>query len=595
MNLLSKEKRGLLFGNEAIVRGALESGASFISTYPGTPASEIGDTFAKIAKEAGIYFEYSTNEKTALESAAGAAFSGMKTIFSTKHYGMNVAADSLLPLVTFGCPLVIAAADDPGSWSSVQAEQDSRHWSRFAKIPTLEPSDSQEAKDMTKLAFELTDKYKIPIMLRLTTRICYGKSSVSLGTIKKGNAKGNFKKGWFKLGTQETIERHKKILGIISKLREFSEKSNLNFIEKGEGKTGIITSGISYNYAKEAMNELGITLPLLKIGFSYPLPEGKIKDFAKNLDKIIVIEELDPILENEVKRITGKDVRGKDVFPETGELKPEYVLEGISKIMNMQIKKYPAIDAPKRSPLFCAGCPHRSTFYAVEKTLGKNKIYGGDIGCYMLGAYPPYEIHDWIVSMGASVGIGHGVAKATNEKVVVFLGDSTFFHGGIPALLGMVYNNANALVIVQDNRLTAMTGHQPNPGTGWTGMGEPSKIVSIEGIAKACQVDYVKTSSVWNFNQLCKDIQECYDRKGVSVLVAKGECKLFSIKNLAKEGKDWPRFEITKQNPKLNDLAKFNCPAIRKEKGKWIIDKKLCWGCTVCKQLFPDSIEMVKQ
>jgi len=594
MNVLSKEKRGLLFGNEAIVRGALESGVGFVSTYPGTPASEIGDCFAKIAKDAGIYFEYSANEKTALESAAGAAFSGVRSIFPTKHYGLNVASDSLLPLATFECPIIIAVADDPGSWSSIQAEQDSRWYGRLAKIPVLEPSDSQEAKDMTKLAFELADKYKIPVILRLTTRICYGKSSVSSGNIKKGKTKGIFKKGWFKLGTQETIERHKKLLEKIGKIKSLSEKSCLNFAEKGEGKTGIIASGISYNYAKEAMQELGVKLPILKIGFSYPFPENKARDFMKNLDEIIVIEELDPILENEIMKITSKKIYGKNIFPETGELKPEHVLEGIAQVLKKPIKKFQKVDAPKRTPLFCAGCPHRPVFYAVEKTLGKNKIFGGDIGCYMLGAFEPYKIHDWIVSMGASIGIGHGVSKATGEKPVIFIGDSTFFHAGIPALLSLVYNKADALIIVQDNRLTAMTGHQPNPGTGITGMGEPSKTISINEIAKACQADFVKTSSVWNFSQLCRDIQEAYYAKGVSVLVAQGECRLFNVRQLAREGKSWPRFQIIKQNPKLNELAKFNCPAIQKQKGKWLIDKKLCWGCTVCKQLFPDCIEVEK-
>jgi indolepyruvate ferredoxin oxidoreductase alpha subunit len=328
----------------------------------------------------------------------------------------------------------------------------------------------------------------------------------------------------------------------------------------------------------------------------YPFPENKVKTFLKNLKEVVVIEELDPFIEEEIRKLTNIKIHGKEIFPETGELRPEHVLEGISKILKKPVKKYQNADAPARKPLFCAGCPHRSTFYAIKKTLGTKKIFGGDIGCYMLGALEPYEMNDWVVSMGASIGIGHGVSKATDEKPVIFIGDGTFFHAGIPALINLVFNKADALVVVLDNRLTAMTGHQPNPGTGWTGMNEPAKRLLIEDIAKACQADSVKISSVWNFNQLCNDIQEAYSKKGVSVLVAKGECRLFAVRNLAKQGKTWPRFEITKQKPELDQLSGFRCPAIQKDNksGKWFIDKRLCWGCTICRQLFPDCIEVAK-
>lgn len=596
MDLLSKEKRGFLFGNEAIVRGALESGVGFVTSYPGTPASEIGDTFAKIAEEQGIYFEYSVNEKAALEAAAGAAFSGIKSIVSFKHYGLNVASDSLLPLAYLECPFVIVTADDPACWSSVQTEQDSRWYSRLGKIPTLEPANSQEAKEMTKLAFQLSQKYKIPIMIRLTTRVCYSKSVVKFGKIIKGKIKGSFKKG-YKLGSCETVTRHKKLLEKLNSIKREVENSKFNFVEKGKEKIGIITCSAAYNYVKEALQELNIKLPLLKIGFSYPFPENKVRNFIKNLKGIIVVEELDPVLEEEVRKIANTNIKvwGKEFFQEAGELKPENVFQLLGKILKKPIKFSGIKPEIERKPLFCAGCPHRSTFYAIKKTLGKNKIFGGDIGCYMLGALQPYEMNDYVVSMGASIGVAHGISKTTTEKPIIFIGDSTFFHAGIPQLINLVYNKANALVIVLDNRFTAMTGHQPHPGTGWTGMHEITKALAIEEIAKACQADFVKTSNVWNFNQLCKDVQEAYDAKGVSVLVAKGECRLFTIRQLARQGKEWPRFEIIKQKPELEQLSEFRCPAIYKNnEGKWQIDKNLCWGCTICKQLFPDCIEIAK-
>ena len=264
------------------------------------------------------------------------------------------------------------------------------------------------------------------------------------------------------------------------------------------------------------------------------------------------------------------------------------------KELKENIKNFDSSEIEKRIPFFCPGCPHRATFYAVKKVLGKDKIFGGDIGCYMLGAYEPFKIHDFIISMGASIGVSHGISKATGKKPVVFIGDSTFFHAGMPALLNLVYNKADALVVIMDNRWTAMTGHQPNPGTGLTAMGEVAKQVDVEEIARACKVDFVKTSNVYNFNQLCKDIKEAYNKKGVSVIVAKGECRLAAVRRLVRRGIALPKFVISKQNPKLNELAEFGCPAIKKEKGKWVIDQDLCWGCSVCKQMFPECIKVVR-
>lgn len=604
--VISNAKRGFLFGNEAIIRGALESGVGFAATYPGTPASEIGDTFAKIAKDTGIYFEYSANEKVALEAAAGAAFSGLKSIVSMKHYGLNVASDSLLPLVYLECPLVVVITDDPGCWSSVQTEQDSRWYSKLMHIPTLEPSNSQEAKDMTKFAFQFSAKHKIPVLIRLTTRVCYSKSVVNFDKLVKANTKGKFIKprGGFKLGSSQTVQLHEKLLEKLNKIKEISEGSEFNNLERGEGKIGIITSGISFNYVKEIMHELDVKLPLLKIGFSYPFPNQKVKNFIKNLEKVIIVEELDPIIENEVRGIAENKLKiyGKDLFSETGEFKPENILEGITKTLNKpldkelieNIKNFNSEEIPKRIPFFCPGCPHRVTFYAVEKALGKDKVFAGDIGCYMLGVYLPYEMQDFVISMGASIGVSHGISKSTGKKPVVFIGDSTFFHAGIPALINMVYNKADALVIILDNRLTAMTGQQPHPGSGFTASHEVTKAIAIEDIAKSCKVDFVKASNVYNFNQFCKNIKEAYSKKGVSVIVGKGECRLAAIRKMTRANISIPKFEIVKQKAELKELENFGCPAITKEEGKYIIDKNFCWGCSICKQLFPDDIQAKK-
>ncbi len=591
MEILNK-KRGFLSGNDGVVRGALESGIGCAFSYPGTPATEIGEVFAEVAKETGIYFEWSVNEKIALEAAAGAAFSGVKSIVSVKHYGLNVALDSLLPLAYLSCPLVVVVTDDPGCFSSIQTEQDSRWFSKLGKIPILEPSNSQEAKEMTKEAFKIAWQYKIPVILRMSTRVCYSRSLVDFGLIIKP-AKGKFKKFEFKLGAARTVELHKNILEKISEIGKLSESSKLNFIEKSEGMTGIITSGVTYEYVKEVLEKLNLKLPILKIGLCYPFPEKLVKSFLKNVCQAIVIEELDPFIEEEIRKIDSIKIHGKDVFSETGEIKPEQVLEGIAKILGITLPKPPQIEVEKRLSFLCPGCPHRSTLYAVKKVLGR-KIFSGDIGCSMLGIFSPLEMQDFVVSMGASVGIGHGISKTTGEKPVIFIGDSAFFHAGMPALLNLVYNKADALVIIVDNRWTAMTGHQPNPNTGINAMQEEAKSVDIAEIAKALKADFVKSSNVYSFDQLCNDIKEAYAVKGVSVLVANGECRLVVVRNAARKGIMLPKFEIVKQDSKLEELKNFGCPAIQKEDGKWFIDKDICWGCTVCKQIVPSCIEISK-
>lgn len=607
MELLDpKIKNALLLGNEAVIRGALEAGLSFATTYPGTPASEIGDTFAKIAKEAGIYFEYSTNEKVALEAAAGAAFSGLLAMVSMKHYGLNVALDSLLPLVYLECPLVVVVADDPGSWSSIQAEQDSRWVSYLGQIPTLEPADAQEAKEMTKLAFELAQKYKIPILVRLTTRVCHTRSLVEFGRIIPPQKQGKFIKKEFTVGTGPTIARHQKLIDKIKQIKEeIAEKTELNFSSNETEKLGLVASGVSYHYLKEILTEMNLSISILKIGFSYPLPEKRIANFIKNLKEVLVAEEIDPILENAIKRI-AKDtnpqlkIYGKDLLPLFGEMKPEYVLSALSKILNKampkdlaeQQKEFEAIKIEKRSPTLCPGCPHRATFWAVKKVFGKKVTIGGDIGCYLLAAVPPFNLVDYIVAMGAGIGVSHGVSKATGEKPIILIGDSTFFHAGIPALINLVYNKSDALLIILDNRITAMTGHQPHPGVGLTGTGEETKALKIEEIVQVCGADKIEIANVYNFKETMDKLKAAYQTKGVSVVVAKGECRLLTVRKMARAGVRTPKFEIIQQSPDLEILKDFGCPAIRKaEEGKYYIDENTCWGCAFCSQIFPNYIK----
>lgn len=589
----------LLFGNQAVVQGALEAGLDFSSSFPGTPASEIADTLAKISKDQGIYFEYSTNEKVALEVAAGAAFSNLKALVSFKHYGLNVAIDSLLPLVYLSCPLVVVISDDPGSWSSVQAEQDSRYYSQLAKLPTLEPSNAQEAKDMTKQAFELAEKYKTPILVRLTTRVALSRSLVSIDPIpKKEPKKGEFKKpkNGFKINSQNTAKLHKQTLDKIEKIeKEISEQDQFNLVEPGQGKQGIIVSGVAYQYLKQALKDLNLDIPVFKVGMSYPLPENKLNWFIQNLDTVLVLEELDPIIEQQVKTIAkGKvTVLGKDILPEIGEFKPEQVKAAIAKLVNkpLQVSKLIDTQADKRTPYFCPGCPHRASFYAIKKALGKDKVYGGDIGCYMLGNQPPYELIDYAVAMGAGLSVTHGIAKTNKQKPVVFIGDSTFFHAGIPALINMVFNESDILVVILDNRFTAMTGQQPNPGTGEKAGGDKTKAIKIEELAQAIGVDNLKVANVYNLKQTKAVVKELYAKKGVSVLVAKGECRLAMLRRLRKQGKDFNKYEVIKKQKTIPEsLKEFQCPAIQVKDQQMEIDQTLCSGCAVCKQIEPDLI-----
>ena len=609
--LLDKKagRKVVFIGNEAVARGALEAGIGLAATYPGTPSSEIGDSFAAIAKQAGIYFEYSTNEKVALEVAAAAALCGVKSMVSMKHYGLNVAADSLLPMAYLGvnAGFVVVSADDPSCWSSGQGEEDTRYFARLAHIPMLEPSDAQECKDLTKYAFELSGKFKLPVLLRMTTRVNHGGGIVRLGQLPAPKTKGFFVKDFKRYNIlppgKEVVRMHRELHAKLDKIREVSEKDRINFIanEKVESKVGVITSGVSFNYVMEALEELG-PLPVLKIGLTYPLPEQKIKNFVERFDMTFVAEELEPILEDTVRMLVpGKKIIGKELLPAAGEFKPKDVLLALAGIVGKTVafdfdrheREFAKLKIPSRGSVLCPGCPHRSVFYAAKLAGGGETVFPGDIGCYILGMSPQYGVQDFTVSMGASVGFAHGIKKVSDQNVIVFIGDSTFFHAGIPPLINAAYNKSNPVIVVLDNRITAMTGHQPNPGMGVTAMGERTKEIMIETMAKACGVDSinVKTVDPYNFKATYDAIKSALDKKQLSVIVARRECQLLATRRKMKEGIEIQKFEIDAAACKKCGicLRQFGCPAIHMEGRNYVIDDVLCTGCGVCAQVCPSK------
>jgi indolepyruvate ferredoxin oxidoreductase alpha subunit len=615
MNVLeSSGKKVMLLGNQAIVRGALESGVGFASTFPGTPASEIGDTFSAIAKQVGIYFEYSTNEKVALEAAAGASLSGVRSIVAFKDFGLNVASDSLLPLAYtgIGAGIVVVVADDPNCWSSVQSEQDSRWYARLAHLPMLEPSDAQECKDFTKLAFELSEKFQIPIIVRTTTRISHMSSIVKLGEIVNGKTKGKFVKDFnkFFVFTPAILKMHEKLLEKIEQIKLLAEKSKINYFvnENVKSKIGVIANGIAFNYVVDALNRLNLKFPVLKLGFTYPLPEEMIRKFIKDLDTVLIVEELDDVIEKEVTAMAKSanckvKILGKNVLPKAGEYGEEDLICVLSNISNkkftidlkLHCKKFQELKIARRFPVLCPGCQHRATFYGV-KTAAPDAIYAGDIGCYMLGMFPPISTTDFMFAMGAGEGISHGISKATNQKIIAFIGDGTFFHAGIPALINMVYNKSNPIVVILDNRATSMTGFQPHPGTGRTGMGEETKPVLIEDVVKACGVENVKVVDPFNTKEMISTVKEFLQKDKVSVIVAKRECQLLAMRRKKKGGVTIPKFEIDQKIcNKSGKCFELGCPAILKEGNTYRIDPELCTGCAVCVQLCPVKAIKVKK
>jgi len=598
------EKSGktvVLLGNEAIARGAMEAGVGVVAAYPGTPSSEVPVTMAGIAKKIGFYFEYSSNEKVAFETAAGAAWSGVRALTTVKHFGLNVAADSVSPVAYVGVKggFVIMVADDPNGWSSAQSEQDTRYYARMFKIPMFEPSNPQECLDFTKKCFDISEEFEMPIFLRTTTKVSHSIGSVKLGEIKSPNRRGHFEKSdrYYNL-RPKLQEMHqaidKKLDGICKKYSKV-----FNTIEAGKGNIGIIASGVSYGYAKELMHVLNLKVPLAKVGLSFPLSTEFISKFIKGKKEVLILEELESVLESEINAIAKNVnpkiiVHGKDILPNYGEYTLELLAPAFEKIFKKKLginfkkqqKMVKKVDEnlPPRKPVFCPGCPHRSTFYAVKQVYGDNAIYAGDVGCYVLGIFEPYKTIDFMISMGASLGLAHGISRVSAQDIVAFIGDSTFFHAGLPALANLKFNDGTSpLIVVLDNSVTAMTGHQPHPGTGRTGMGDITEKIKIEDVAKAMGAE-VRVANAFNQKQLIETIKEMRKMKGLRVLISRGECRLVTKRKFEKQGIPLPVFEIDPE--KCVDCEKyantFACPAITKVKDtkggepKYEIDPDLC-------------------
>jgi len=536
-------KKIILLGNEASIRGALESGVQFVSTYPGTPASEIGNIFFKIAQGLGIYFEFSTNEKVALEGAIGASFSGLKSLVAMKSFGLNVCSDSLLPFLYTGSKgaTVILMGDDPSCWSSAQSEQNSRAYAYLAHLPTIEPADPAECLEFTRQAFRISEKFKTPVLVRFTTRVAHQRMPVKLGKMERVLPPvGNFVKDPKRFVTMppRVLEMKRELLEKIKKVKDFSEKSPLNqvYFANSKSRIGIITSGVAHLYAMEALRELGLTLPVLKIGFFYPLPEERVRKFISKLNEVLIVEELEPFLEKEVERLAKEinpklKISGKNLLSEVGELRPEQVISAIArfakKTYRLPMTRISKL-AIKRYPDFCPGCYYRLVFAAVKRAAPAGTIFGGDIGCYMIASLPSWGFSDYLSAMGSSIGIAHGIKKVNSKKMITFIGDSTFFHAGIPALVNTVFNRSNPLIIILENQTTAMTGHQPHPGVGKTGLGEETNAIAIEDIVRACGVKNLKVVDPINMKEMEETIKEFLEKETVSVIIARRMCWLLS-------------------------------------------------------------------
>jgi indolepyruvate ferredoxin oxidoreductase alpha subunit len=602
----SPEKEMLLLGNEAIARGAIEAGIGVASCYPGTPSSEIPDTFFTLYKDAGFYFEYSTNEKVALEVAAGAAISGVRSICTMKHVGMNVASDALMTMAYLGvnAGMVVINADDPFLFSS-QNEQDNRYYARLSGLPMIEPTNAQEMKNMTVEAFDISEQLKLPVVLRTTTRLNHLRGAVNFGSIKPIKSKGFFKKDPFHLVAIPAVSRnlHKILLEKYDQSLLLSENSNYNQII-GNGKWGIVTNGVSMNYVQDAINDLGIgdKVAILRIGFSYPMPEKMIEKFLSEVDKVLVVEELEPVMENEIRSIAqskgiGIPIKGKGngLFPRLYEYDPGLVRKTIASYFNVPDTSPVMVDVsgvpelPGRPPNLCAGCPHRAMYYAIKKVYGPDTIYPSDIGCYTLGVLPPLSMADIVICMGGSVGSSCGIAVATDQKVVSFIGDSTFFHAGIPALINAVHNNHNFTLVILDNGTTAMTGQQPHPGVDTTPMNVDTTQLSIESIVRGCGVEHVQVVNPLQVKKSIAAAQASKDFDGVSVIISKEVCPLYA--RAIKKAKKARPFYVNQDKCKhhLDCINLLACPAMYITDNKTMIHENLCIGCAVCAQICPEN------
>ena len=588
-------KTEFLMGNEAIALGAMHAGVSFVSGYPGTPSTEILETVAK-RNPGDIYVEWSVNEKAALEAAAGASYAGARTLVTMKQVGLNVASDPLMSLAYVGVKggMVIVSADDPGPISS-QTEQDTRHFAQFAKLPVFDPSTAEEAYEMIQDAYDYSEKYGIPVLFRPVTRVCHSCASVPLREAKGIRPAEGFRKDtsrWV-IFPRTSYLNHVKLEENAPKIGQDFSGYRFNQLE-GEGTFGIATAGISATYTREVLHHCGKAGKFLKIATANPFPEALALRFLEGLEKVVVIEELDPVIENALIRLCGKYhlptvIHGKldGTVQPAGENSVESVAGVLEKFLPVQMPKKPELPTPPplpvRPPVLCAGCPHRASFYAVKKALkGRKAVFCGDIGCYTLGNAQPLDMTDTCLCMGADVTMAQGMQRIEPDTLhFSFIGDSTFFASGITGVVNAVYNQTDIILVVLDNSTTAMTGHQPHPGTGVTMMGEVSNCISIEKILEAIGVRSIQITDPLDYAAAVAAVQKAAGETGVRAIIFRSPC-IAKIEPAAPVCVDTEKCTSCKFC-----IREIGCPAITLSGGKAQIEPSLCTGCGLCTQICP--------
>jgi len=572
----------LMLGNKALARGLYEAGCAVASSYPGTPSTEVTEEAAKFKE---IYCEWAPNEKVALEAAFGASLAGKRSFCAMKHVGLNVAADPMFTISYTGvnAGMIINVADDAGMHSS-QNEQDSRHYAIAAKIPMLEPSDSAEALYFTKKAYEISEEFDTPVLLKMCTRVSHSQSIVETSERKEGKARPYTKDAAkYVMAPANAKRRHPIVEERTRKLSEFAETSDINKVEYSSSpngkKLGIICDSTCYQYAKEVF---GDSVSILKLGMVWPLPEKLIKDFASKVERLVVLEELDPIIETLVKAM-GIKAEGKNIFPLTDEYSQGMVASLLGKEFGMEAKKgCDKIEGlPVRPPVMCSGCPHRGLFYTLHK---QKCTVMGDIGCYTLGAMPPLSAMDATECMGASVSSIHGFNKAsageTEGKTVAVIGDSTFMHSGMTGLANIAYNQSNSTVIIVDNSITGMTGHQQNPTTGYNLRGDPAGKIDLESLCKAMGINRVRVCDPYNLKEMESAVKEELAVKEPSVIISRRPCALL------KYVKHNPPLKVNEEKCRgCKSCMKIGCPSLSFKNKKAVIDSTQCVGCGVCSQM----------
>ena len=567
----------LMLGNEAVARGLYEAGCSFVSSYPGTPSTEITEAAAKYPE---IYAEWAPNEKVAMEAAFGASLAGRRSFCGMKHVGLNVAADPLFTISYTGVNggMIIGVADDAGMHSS-QNEQDSRHYAKAAKLPMLEPADSGEALEFTRLAYELSETFDTPVIMKMCTRISHSQSVVETGDREEPAPKPYEKNGAkYIMMPGNAKRRHPVVEERLRKIAEWAEHASVNRIEAGQDyKMGIITSSTSYQYVKEAC---GNTYPVLKLGMIWPLPKKKIRDFAKSVSVLVVVEELDGFIEDHCRNL-GLACAGKASFPALDELSQNLVSAQLMREAPASAGTGLEESIPPRPPVMCAGCPHRGLFYTLKKN---NLTVMGDIGCYTLGAVAPLGAMDTTICMGASISSIHGFNKAvggeSEGRTVAVIGDSTFMHSGVTGLINMAYNESNSTVIILDNSITGMTGHQQNPTTGFNLKGDPCTKIDLESLCRAVGINRVRVVDPYDLAACDAAVKEELAAKEPSVIISRRPCAL--LKYVKHPG---PISANPDKCVGCKSCMKIGCPAISVVDGKAVIDNTLCTGCGVCGQL----------